>query len=181
MLSKKMLEAINSQINAEYYSSYLYLSMAAFCEKINLKGFANWLRVQAAEELTHAIKFFNFVLDRRGDVTLAAIAGPPTTWASPEAVFEATLEHEQHVTGLIGKLFEIAVAERDYACQSMLKWFIDEQVEEESNADQILQELKLAGNNPAGLYMIDQKLAARTFVPAPGVDFPPGTGAAAAP
>jgi ferritin len=167
MLSKRMQEALNEQINAEYYSAYLYLSMAAYAETMNLKGFANWFRVQNQEEMVHVMKFFTFVVDRRGQVELKAIEAPPTTWESPLAVFEATLKHEQHVTGLINRLMDLAREEHDNATHSLLQWFINEQVEEESSADEIVQKLKLIGNEPSGLYLLDRDLATRTFVPPP--------------
>jgi len=165
MLSKTMQDALNDQINAEYYSSYLYLSMAAWADSANLKGFANWFRVQVQEEMVHVMKFFQYVLDRRGVVKLAAIAGPPTQWASPLAAFEATLAHEQHVTGRINKLADLAIKENDHASHAILEWFVDEQVEEEATADLILQQLKLAGDAPAALFILDRELGARTFTP----------------
>ncbi len=165
MLTKTMQEALNDQINAEYYSSYLYLSMAAWAESANLKGLANWFRVQSQEEMVHVMKFFQYVVDRRGTVKLAAIAAPPTEWHSPVAVFEATLAHEQHVTGRINKLAELAVKENDHASHALLEWFVNEQVEEEASADSVLQQLKLAGDAPAALFMIDRELGARVFAP----------------
>lgn len=179
MLSKKVQEAINAQINAEQYSSYLYLSMAAWADKASLKGFGMWFRVQAAEELIHVTKFFDYVLDRRGAVVLQAIAAPPTEWKSPEDAFQATLDHEQHVTSLIHKLADLAIAEKDHATHNLLEWFIEEQVEEESTADQILSQIKLSGTAPAGLFMIDRELGTRTFTPVPRVNFPPAAGGAA--
>jgi ferritin len=165
MLSKTMQDALNDQINAEYYSSYLYLSMAAWAESASLKGFANWFRVQVQEENFHAMKFFQYVLDRRGVVKLAAIAGPPTQWASPLAAFEATLAHEQHVTGRINKLADLAIKENDHASHALLEWFVNEQVEEEAAADLILQQLKLAGDAPAALFILDRELGARVYTP----------------
>lgn len=165
MISNKMQKAINEQINAEYYSSYLYLAMAAYFENINLKGFANWMRVQAQEEMTHAIKFYNYQIDRRGKVELGAIEKPPVAWKSPLDVFEATLEHEEKVTARINNLADLAISEKDHAMGSFLKWFIDEQVEEEASADEIIQKLKLANNSADSLFMIDKELAARVFVP----------------
>ncbi len=164
MLSPKMQAALNAQINAEYYSSYLYLSMAAYAESTNLKGMANWFRVQAQEELGHAMKLFDYVHNRRGQVELKPIEGPPTTWDSPLAVFEATLGHEQHVTALINHLVQLAGEENDYATQAFLQWFITEQVEEEATADQIVQQLRLIQNAPGGLFMLDRELGQRTFV-----------------
>lgn len=165
MLSPKMQSALNAQINAEYYSAYLYLSMAAHCEAGNLKGFGNWFRVQNLEEMVHVEKFFAYVLDRKGRVELTAIQGPPTTWASPQAVFEAALAHEQLVSELIGKLVDLARAENDHSTYNFLQWFVTEQVEEEANADGVLEQLKLADNAPATLFMLDRELATRVFTP----------------
>ena len=165
MLSKKMQEAINDQINAELYSSYLYLSMAAHFEGANLKGFANWMRVQVQEENFHAMKFFDYVNSRQGKVSLKAIDGPPTKWKSPLDAFEDTLKHEQKVTALIGKLASIAQSENDFATGVLLHWYINEQVEEESNADTLVNKLKMIGDNTSGLYLLDQELAARVFTP----------------
>lgn len=165
MLSKRMQEALNAQINAEYYSSYLYLSMAAHAEALSLKGMANWFRVQNQEEMVHVLKFFSYVLDRRGEVKLGAIEAPPASWGSALEMFDATLKHEQHVTGLINTLLDVAREEHDNATHSMLQWFITEQVEEEATADEILQKLKLIGNEPSGLYLLDRDLGARVFVP----------------
>ena len=161
MLSNKMEAALNAQVNAEYYSSYLYLSMAAHCEAINLEGFAAWLRIQADEEMIHAMKIFDFVLERGGRVTLTAIEAPPTEWDSPLAIFEATYAHEQHVTNLINKLVDLAIADSDHATNSFLQWFVNEQVEEEASADAVLQKLKLMANAPGGLFMLDQQLGQR--------------------
>jgi len=165
MLSKKMLAALNKQINAELYSSYLYLSMGAYVKSLGLDGFENWFRVQAQEELAHAMKFFDYVNERGGRVTLTAIDGPPVTWKSPLAVFEATLKHEQHVTDLINKLVDLAADESDHASSIMLQWFVSEQVEEEASADAVRQKLALVGDRGNALYMIDRELAARVFTP----------------
>lgn len=166
MLSAKMQAALNAQINAEYYSSYLYLAMAAYAESINLRGFAHWFRLQAQEEMGHAMKFFDYVHGRRGQVELKSIESPPAKWDSPLAVFEATMQHEQHVTALINKLVQQAAEERDYATHTFLQWFVTEQVEEEATADQIIQQLRLVQNAPGGLYMLDRELAQRTLAPA---------------
>lgn len=165
MLSPKMLAALNSQINAEYYSAYLYLSMAAYAESINLKGLANWFRIQMQEEMVHALRFFDFVNSRRGRVELKPVEGPPTKWDSPLAVFEATMKHEQHVTGLINNLVNQSAEENDFATHAFLQWFVNEQVEEEATADQIIQQLRMIQNAPAGLFMLDRELAQRTFTP----------------
>lgn len=165
MLGKKMEQALNSQINAELYSSYLYLSMKAYFESINLPGFANWMKVQVQEELMHAMKFFDFVNECRGRVTLKAIEQPPAEWKSPLNVFEETLKHEQKVTGLINNIMNIAIEEKNHATSNFLQWFVNEQVEEEASADKILQELKLLGSKSAGLFMMDKELGARVFTP----------------
>jgi ferritin len=167
MLTPSMQNALNAQVNAEYYSSYLYLSMAAYCEEINLKGFANWFRVQVQEEMVHAMKFFEFIISRRGKVELKAIDGPPTKWEQPLAIFEASLEHEKSVSQRINKLADLAVKESDHATHAFLEWFLTEQVEEEASVDQVVQQLRLNNNNPAGLFMLDRELAQRTFNPAP--------------
>jgi len=164
MISKKMQEAFNNQINAELYSSYLYLSMASYFESINLPGFANWMRCQSQEEIVHAMKFYNFVCERGGRVKLTAIDGPPTEWGSALKAFQDAYAHEQKVTALINTLVDQALKERDHASSSFLQWFVNEQVEEESSADKVVQQLKLAGDKGSGLFMIDRELGTRTFV-----------------
>ncbi len=169
MLTNKMQQALNDQVNAELYSSYLYLSMAAYFESVDLPGFSNWMRVQAQEELVHALKFYDFINERGGRVTLTAIDGPPTQWDSPLAVFEQAYAHEQKVTGLINSLVDTAEVLKDHATRSFLSWFVDEQVEEEASADGVVRKLKLAGESGSGLFMIDQELGQRVFTPpAPG-------------
>lgn len=165
MLSEKMQSALNTQINKEIYSAYLYLSMAAYCEAKNLKGFANWMTVQVQEELSHAGKFFNFLADRGGKIILQPIDGPETEWDSPQAVFEHVYRHEQIVTGLINELVKLAREENDYATESFLKWFIDEQVEEEASASEVLEKIKLAGDRGGGLFMLDRELGSRVYTP----------------
>jgi ferritin len=155
MLSKTMQDALNEQINKEFYSAYLYLSMSAYFESINLPGSAKWMRTQYDEERAHALKFLDYVNDRDGRVTLQALDQPPADFASPLAVWEMVLEHEKKVTGLIHKLYAQAVIENDYATQSLLKWFIDEQVEEEKNATLMVARFKQAGNQPAALLLFD--------------------------
>jgi ferritin len=161
MLSKKLQDAINEQIKNELYSGYLYLSMAAYAEAQNLPGFAHWMKAQCQEEVEHAIKFFDFVNERGGRVELKAIDQPSVEFASPTALFEETLKHEQKVTALIHQLYELALEEKDYAAQVLLHWYIDEQVEEESTAAQILETLKMAGEQGQALVMMDRALAAR--------------------
>ncbi|AQT69494.1 Ferritin [Anaerohalosphaera lusitana] len=165
MVPEKIEKALNSQINAELYSGYMYLSMSAYFEGMDLDGFANWMRVQAQEEQSHAMKIYDFVNFRGGKVNLTAIDGPPTEWASPLAVLEATLEHEQKVTGLINKLVKLAREEDDYATENFLQWFVDEQVEEEDNAGKLVSQLKLVEGNPQALFMMDRELGQRTFTP----------------
>jgi ferritin len=161
MLSKKIEKALNEQINAEMYSAYLYLAMAAWFESQNLRGFASWMKVQSREENTHAMKFFEFVNERRGTVTLKEIGAPAQEWKSPLAAFEAALEHEQYITGRINELVNLATAEKDHATAAFLQWFVKEQVEEEASADSIVQQLKMAENAPGALFMIDHVLGER--------------------
>ena len=160
-LSKKMQDAINEQIREELASSYIYLSMAAYCESINLPGFAAWMRVQSNEELEHAMKFYEYIHDRGGRVLLQAIEQPPAEFEGPLGVFQKTLEHEQYITGCIHKLYGMAVAENDYASLGILQWFVDEQVEEEKSAGEILEVLKMIGDKGQGLIMLDRQLAQR--------------------
>jgi ferritin len=160
-LSKEMQGALNDQIKEELASSYIYLSMAAYCESINLPGFAKWMQVQSQEELEHALKFYGYIHDRGGRVILQALEQPPTEFAGPTDVFEKTLAHEQFITGRIHTLYGMAVAENDYASLGLLQWFIDEQVEEEKSADEILQVLKMIGEKGQGLIMLDRQLAQR--------------------
>lgn len=166
MISKKLEEAINAQINAELWSAYLYLSMSAYLHRKGFTGMANWFMVQFKEEQDHAMIFYNYLQSRGGDVRLAAIDKVETEWANPLIVFENTLAHEKKVTGLINNLMDIAVQEKDYAAQSRLQWFIDEQVEEEENASDIIQKLKLLNGNTYGMYVLDRELAARIYKPA---------------
>ena len=165
MLSKKLEEALNAQINAEFWSAYLYLSMSADFAAKGLNGFANWMEIQFKEEQDHAMKFFNYILSRGGKVDLRPIAKVQKTWKTPLAAFQSTLEHEQVVTKLINDLYALATDEKDYATQSMLKWFIDEQVEEEESAQAIIDTLKLLDGNGYGLYQLDKELAARVYTP----------------
>ena len=163
MLSKKMEKAINQQINAELYSSYLYLSMATYFEAISLGGFSNWMRQQAQEELFHAMKMFDFVCERGGRVVLQTIEQPPAKWTTPLNAFENVLSHEQKVTGLINNLVNLALEERDHATNIFLQWFVSEQVEEEASAGTLVDKLKLIGKDANGLFMLDSELAQRAF------------------
>lgn len=161
MLSKTLQNALTEQINHELYSAYLYLSMAAHFDSKNLSGFAHWMHIQYQEETEHALKFYKYIYDRGSSVVLKAIAQPPTKFKTPIEIFEHVLDHEQKVTGLIHKLYELALKEKDYPTQSMLQWFINEQVEEEKNATEIINTLEMVGNSPLSLIMVDKQLGAR--------------------
>jgi ferritin len=166
MIGAKMQEAMSDQIVAELYSSYLYLSMAAYFEEADLPGFASWMKVQAQEETTHAMKFFDFVHERGGEINLGAIDAPPKNWASPLAAFKAAYEHECKVTGMIADLVHLAREEKDIASEIFLQWFVTEQVEEEASADTIVKQLKMIGDAKHRLFMIDRELGQRVFTPA---------------
>jgi len=168
MIGRKMQDALNEQVNAELYSAYLYLSMVAYFESVNLPGFATWMRVQTQEEVVHAMKIYDYVNERGGRVTLKSIAEPPGEWESPLAAFEAAYQHEQKVTGLINGLVNLAIEEKDHAANMFLQWFVNEQVEEESSADAIVQKLKLMADAPGGLYMLDNQMGQRVFTPPAG-------------
>ncbi|MGN1375834.1 MAG: ferritin [Prevotella sp.] len=163
MLNKKVEDALNAQINAELWSAYLYLSMSAYCHSAGQPGMANWFEVQFSEEQDHAKILFNYINSRGGRVTLKPIDAVPTEWNSVLDVFENTLAHEQKVTSLINDLFALTTAENDFATQSMLKWFIDEQVEEEESAQEIIDNIKMIKDNGYGIYMLDKELGARTY------------------
>jgi ferritin len=165
MLNEKIQAALNKQLNAELYSSYLYLSMSSYFQSINLPGFANWMRVQAQEELVHAMKFYDFINERGGRVMLQPVEGPPTEWSSPLDAFENAYKHEQKVTGLINDLVNLAVKEGDHATNIFLQWFVTEQVEEEASADEVVQKLKLMGDDGGGLFMLDREMGGRIFTP----------------
>ena len=165
MIKERIQDALNEQINAELYSSYLYLSMSAYFESINLKGFASWMRVQTQEELLHAMKFYDYLIERGGKVVLSSIESPPTEWPSPLAIFENAYQHEQKVTGLINELVDLAIAEKDHATNIILQWFVSEQVEEEASADEVVQKIKLMGDARGGIFMLDRELAQRVFTP----------------
>jgi ferritin len=171
MLTERMEAALNAQVNAELYSSYLYLSMAAYFKNINLAGFSRWMEAQALEEQTHAWKFYNFIHERSGQVVLKAIDGPPTHWDSPIAVFQDVCAHEQKVTRLINDLVDLAIDERDHATNNFLQWFVAEQVEEEASVDEVVQKLKLMGDAKGALFMLDQELGRRTVMLPPEVTF----------
>lgn len=156
-----MQDAMNEQIKNELYSAYLYLSMSAHFESKTLGGFAKWLRLQAQEELSHAMKFYDFILERGGEVTLKAIDHPPSKWNSNLEAFEQVLEHEQKVTKMINDLYELALKEKDYPSQVMLQWFIEEQVEEEKNATEVIEKLKMIDAHGTAVLMLDHELGKR--------------------
>lgn len=167
MISGPMSAALNDQLNAELYSAYLYLSMAAYFASVNLPGFANWMRVQRLEELTHAMKFYDYLIDSGARVRLKQIDAPPTEWGSPLEVAEAVLAHERKVTGLIHKLVDLAIEERDHATNAFLQWYVNEQVEEEASADAMVQSIKRIGDSPGGIYLLDREMSQRVFNPMP--------------
>lgn len=161
MLGAEIQDAMNEQIKNELYSAYQYLSMAAYCESANLPGFAGWMRAQAREETEHAMKFYDFVLDRNGRVVLQAIDGPLVEFGSPLEVFERALAHERKVTAMINDLYGLAVRENDYASQTFLQWFVTEQVEEEKNTGDVVETLKMVGDKSEALFLLDRELGQR--------------------
>ncbi|GAU76187.1 ferritin [Fusibacter sp. 3D3] len=165
MINSKLEKVINEQINAEMYSAYLYLSMSAYLESINLPGFATWMRVQFEEEQFHAMRFFTFLNERGGRVVLESIEKPQIEWKNVIEIFEQTLEHERHVTALLNNIADIAEDEKDRPTRNLMVWFIDEQVEEESSAEKIINELKLINGEGHGMLMLDRELGARVFTP----------------
>lgn len=164
-MDKKLLDIINEQINKELYSEYYYLAMAAYFKNEGLDGFSNFFIVQAQEEHFHAMKFFNYVYERGGHVILDEINKPPADFKDAADVFKKALEHEQFVTKSINNIMDIAREITDYAAQSFLNWYIDEQVEEEDNMRTLLDKVSMAMNHPNALFMLDEKLSARTFTP----------------
>jgi ferritin len=161
MISKAMQEAINNQINKEMFSSYLYLSMSAYFEENNLSGFAHWMRLQATEENEHAMKFFDFLVERGGRVSLSAIETPKATWENSLNAFQQALAHEEMITASINSLYELALKEKDYASQIFLQWYISEQVEEEKNAGDIIHQLKMIDAHGTAVLMLDKQLGKR--------------------
>ncbi len=165
-MTKKIQDIINKQIQAEFYSSYLYLALAARLETLGFKGVANWMEIQAKEENDHALGFFRFLIERNIEPRLLNIAEPKVNEIkSIKDAFIATLKHEQYITALIGQIYELAKAEKDHALESFIRWYIDEQVEEEANVQEILDKIKIVGNQGAALYMLDQNLASRVYTP----------------
>ena len=161
MLSKNLMDAMNRHLSREFYAAYLYLSMSAYFESTALPGFSSWMQSQAKEEQGHAMKFFTFIYDRGGRVTLLALEQPPSEFKSPLDAFEQALAHEKQVTGDIDELYRVAVEEKDYASQAFLQWFVTEQVEEEKTASQIVDQLRLTGDSSAGLMLFDRELGSR--------------------
>ena len=161
MLGKAVEEAMNEQIKNELFSAYQYLSMAAYCESENFPGFAQWMRAQSQEETEHAMKFYDFILERNGRVVLQGIDGPLVEFGSPLEVFEQALEHERRVTAMINDLYGLAVGENDYASQTFLQWFVTEQVEEEKNAGDVVETLKMVGDRSEALFLLDRELGQR--------------------
>ena len=163
MIKKKVQTAFNKQIQHELYSAYLYLSMAGYMHEKGLDGMAQWLRVQTMEEMTHAMKFFDHIIERDGSVELLEIEKPPTEWASPLEAMKAAYKHEQFITGKINDLVTLSKAENDYASGSLLQWFVDEQGEEEANASKNVQNIERVGDSGNGLLMVDREMGTRTF------------------
>ena len=165
MLKPKMQTALNHQINAELFSSYLYLSMAAYFDGLGWDGMASWMKVQAQEEMTHAMKFYAHIVDREGKVLLQGLEQPQSEWASPLEAFKAAYKHEQFVTSRIQTLAKVSTEENDYTSRPMIDWFLSEQIEEEASAAKIVQQLERIGSSTQGMTMLDRELAARVFTP----------------
>lgn len=161
MHSKKVEEALNKQINEELHSAYVYLAMAAEADRMGLPGFSNWFKMQYTEELAHADRFFNYILERDGEVHLEAIGKPEVANETALSLFEKALSHEQHITQCIFKLKDLARAESDHATDVFLEWFVNEQVEEEASTRAVIDQLRMVDGNPNGLFMIDRELAGR--------------------
>ena len=165
MLSQKMLKALTEQVNKEMYSAYLYLSMSAHCSHVGLDGFANWFMVQYQEENLHAMKIYSYINGQGEKVVLQTIEQPPSEFGTPLEMFHATLKHEQFITRSIHELVTLALEEKDYATQIFLQWFVTEQIEEESNDNEIISKLKLIGDNTSSLFVLDKELSVRVFTP----------------
>lgn len=161
MIKANIQDAIIKQLNRELYSAYLYLSMAAYFESIPLRGFAKWMRIQAKEEQTHAMKFFDYLIEKGGTIKLLPLDAPPAKWSSPLKVFEEAYRHEQKVTEWIYELMDLAMKEKDHATTNMLQWFVKEQVEEESKASEIVEKIKMLGPEGHAILMIDHELGKR--------------------
>jgi ferritin len=165
MIKKSLEKALNEQITREIYSSLLYLSMAGFYTRQNLSGFANWMNIQAKEEMDHALKFFHFLLDRGGETQIGAMEAPKNSWATPLEAFEAAYKHELYITENINNLADLAITEKDHATNNLIQWFINEQVEEEAQVDEIVNKLKMMEGFPGGLIMMDNELKQRAYTP----------------
>lgn len=164
MINEKVGKILNEQVNKELYSAYLYLSMSAYFSDLGLLGFANWMRVQAQEETAHAMLIYDFLIDRGYKINLTTIDAVPENWGTPLSVIEAALKHEIYVTGLINNIVAVAEKVQDRATMSYMNWFVDEQVEEEANAKEIIDKLKLIGDDKSALYLLDKDLSTRVFV-----------------
>ncbi len=160
-MKKNIVDAINAQINAELVSAYTYLAMSAYLSSQNLSGAAAWMQAQSQEEVTHAMKFYNFLLERGGNIELKSLSAPKASYSSLLNVFEASLKQEQNVTKMIHSLYDLAVKEKDYPFQSFLQWFIDEQVEEESSVSAVIEKIKMIGSSGSSLYILDKELGER--------------------
>ncbi len=161
MLQEKVQKSLNQQMNAEFYSSYLYLAMSSYFESENFSGIAKWMKIQSQEEYGHAMKFYNYILQAGGKINLNQIESPKTDWTSVEEVFKNTLKHEQKITKSIYDLVELSTEEKDHATNIFLQWFVTEQVEEEAAAMKILDRIKLIGDNKSGLFFLDHELGKR--------------------
>ena len=162
MWNTSLQDAFNKQMNAEFYSSYLYLSMSAWVESKNLAGMAHWMRIQVDEEMQHALKFFDFSHDRDGQVELSQIDAPAAEWDSPRGAFEAAWQHEQKVSAQINELAELSLAQKDHAANTFVQWFVTEQVEEEATVLRIVERLKMVGDSNVAVFMLDAELGQRT-------------------
>ena len=163
MLKTNILNILNKQINEELYSSYLYLSMSAYFSSMNLDGFAKWMKMQSAEEYGHAMKIYDYVIQCDGKVTLKAINNPKSQWKSALEVFQETLKHEQYISSRVNNIINLAIKEKDHATNNFFQWFVAEQVEEEANARNIVDKLKMIGETKSGLFMLDRELDSNTI------------------
>lgn len=170
MISERMQNALNEQVNKEFYSAYMYLAMSAYCTKIGLPGFAQWMRLQYEEENMHVTRMYDYILHQSGEIHLKQIEEPAREFGSPLEIFEQTLAHEQFITRSINNLMGLAIEERDYATQTFLQWYVSEQVEEEANVNDVLNPLRMVGNDKGGLMMIDQNLGRRAAPAQPAVN-----------
>lgn len=165
MISKKLQDAINAQINRELFSEYLYISMQAWFANQNLDGFATWMDAQGKEERFHAMKFFNFLIERGGKVELKALEGPTVDFKNPLAIFKAAFKHEQFISKNINDLMELAIKEKDHSARGLLQWYVDEQVEEEATFDKVVHQLEMIKDDPHAMFMMDNQLGTRVFTP----------------